>query len=1079
MLREAPSIYGNAKEFFRRTYLTSSMKDAIESSVKAIKGEGNRVLILTSLFGGGKTHTLLALYHAFNSPEKLAILDKELAGKVAELGGVKVIVLDADSEKLVPHPKMPYEVDGFTIRTIWGMLAYRLGRYSEIEALDSEDSPPPSPQKIRSLLRGQKILILVDEVVKYIFNMRRAGLLRTYGERLITFLENLAKAVEDTNTALVAAVPVELKREEGYEILLAEEAYREDAQKVYRALSRVAARRITPVTVDDIAQLLRKRIFEFVLESIQTELYSVYSQYKDLFGDESYWDFVIEETGRRLGIRDTYPFHPKYIETLYEFISRSKDLQKTRDAIKITRKVVRGLWRSSEDPEFIMPWHIDLKNPDVRSYVITQSYRAFDHVLNKDLVSPLGALGNVKKCSKPELALNMATFVFLKTYTYEAFKEAIKPFPTLYEVALATYEPSFFANYKLQPADIRDVLAEMERNLVFLQTDGERYWFTLYPSAIEYAEKRAEELLRARRIELYAEVKKLAEGILFPSATGRGGRAEVPVRLFNRNNCIVIGYGDFEDPSLLVKDDGSVKLVVFAKPGVDEEEVKRVVLNYGDRSRNFKNTIVVVYADPNRDFEQEVLKFVAKYKGAEVVLRELEQYYADKDIRKVQEKRLKRYINDNRESAQRGLLSLLTRVAFPTDRGVGFVDAVPGSSIATQVEAALTRPEANKFKENLTFTDVVEFLKSRYGRDIVNGDKFIEFRQVYEYFLTNPAAPMLTKNMLVSSIRDGLRRLDIGIKHDGKLYWKRIGESGAEEPSVIGDYDEILPFKLAAEEFARTLLEEEGEFRTEKELKVVRYVVDVAGQRTYLKDLVEMKDYEKVLKSGIVLREEKLIEEDFYVRLDRSLVEANPGSRVNIKVTVVPVGVYAGEVELKVSEGEVNPFKGRPEYDATWSFIAPQEPGEYKLEIVGVDASGKTVRALLRLKVKAKEEIIEVDEVGDEHIGARLIEIVPMDFEGFDLAYDVMERLGVPAIADIDISIGEQVSFSAKEVELIIARRLLSKVVEGMDELGLRDKAAFSGSIRLSEEVELDVTRVYILKILSGKAGFKLAVPRK
>ena len=48
VLGEAPPIYGDAREFFRRTYLTSSMKDAIESSVKAIKGEGNSCLLYTS-----------------------------------------------------------------------------------------------------------------------------------------------------------------------------------------------------------------------------------------------------------------------------------------------------------------------------------------------------------------------------------------------------------------------------------------------------------------------------------------------------------------------------------------------------------------------------------------------------------------------------------------------------------------------------------------------------------------------------------------------------------------------------------------------------------------------------------------------------------------------------------------------------------------------------------------------------------------------------------------------------------------------------------------------------------------------
>ena len=60
----APEEYQDAEIFFKKTYMTQGLKNIIEISQKRIKGEGgDSVIQLQTPFGGGKTHTLIALYH--------------------------------------------------------------------------------------------------------------------------------------------------------------------------------------------------------------------------------------------------------------------------------------------------------------------------------------------------------------------------------------------------------------------------------------------------------------------------------------------------------------------------------------------------------------------------------------------------------------------------------------------------------------------------------------------------------------------------------------------------------------------------------------------------------------------------------------------------------------------------------------------------------------------------------------------------------------------------------------------------------------------------------------------------------
>ena len=80
-LGEGTDEYRNPAEFFRRTYLTESLKRLLVGAVQRLAGQGgDPVVQLQTNFGGGKTHSMLALYHLFSgtAPGELAGIDAVL-----------------------------------------------------------------------------------------------------------------------------------------------------------------------------------------------------------------------------------------------------------------------------------------------------------------------------------------------------------------------------------------------------------------------------------------------------------------------------------------------------------------------------------------------------------------------------------------------------------------------------------------------------------------------------------------------------------------------------------------------------------------------------------------------------------------------------------------------------------------------------------------------------------------------------------------------------------------------------------------------------------------------------------------
>ena len=87
---DGPAEYRDPVEFFRRTYLTESLKGMLAGAVQRLTGAGgDPVVRLQTNFGGGKTHSMLALYH---------LCSKDVAP--SELPGVDALMRDAGVSKL-------------------------------------------------------------------------------------------------------------------------------------------------------------------------------------------------------------------------------------------------------------------------------------------------------------------------------------------------------------------------------------------------------------------------------------------------------------------------------------------------------------------------------------------------------------------------------------------------------------------------------------------------------------------------------------------------------------------------------------------------------------------------------------------------------------------------------------------------------------------------------------------------------------------------------------------------------------------------------------------------------------------
>jgi len=342
--------YDTPESFFQATHPTTTLKQLLTDTLSHLTGTKtiNPVLLFDAGFGGGKTHTMAAIYYATKKPETIK---QQLDTPTPQKCRTTVIDGSAYGGKGVKR-------DQYQFRTLWADFLYQLG---ETQLAQESDTPEglPDRQTITKLLQKQPTLILIDEIAKYLDLVKNQPELLN---KVKHFIHTLTLAVCQTNNSILI-------------ISVAGDAYIDAADTVRRELTEAMniinrkMQPIEPVKSEDIPHILKKRLFNYINPKTAETTAKAYTQlYKQIKAPDRYRRAEYQKR-----IVETYPFHPELIDVLYERLSTLPKFQRTRGALRLLAHVIHKAWQDKEKDTFlIQPYHVDLSVPEIVQELTTR-----------------------------------------------------------------------------------------------------------------------------------------------------------------------------------------------------------------------------------------------------------------------------------------------------------------------------------------------------------------------------------------------------------------------------------------------------------------------------------------------------------------------------------------------------------------------------------------------------------------------------------------------------------------------------------------------------------------------------------
>ena len=372
--------------FFQRTFITEGMRLLLDSVVKRLVGKGgDPVIQLQTAFGGGKTHTMLAVYHLAKglapASDLLGVAGILDAAGVTELPRARIAVLDGI--KLSPNQPM-LRVDGDvpqTVRTLWGDLAWQLGKVEGYALVADADASGTSPGKavLETLLnRYAPCVILIDELVAYVRQFEEGKTL-TGGsfDSNLSFVQALTEALKAVPTAVLLASLPQSEREAGSQ----------HGAKALASLSHYFGRIQAlwkPVGTEEAFEIVRRRLFSSINDKVAAE--SVCRNFADFYTTNSS-DFPRETQESRYFERlvHAYPIHPEVFDRLYEDWSSLDNFQRTRGVLKLMAQVIHRLWADNDKDPLIMPGSFPLADSKTSSELTNYLSPGWNPVVERDV----------------------------------------------------------------------------------------------------------------------------------------------------------------------------------------------------------------------------------------------------------------------------------------------------------------------------------------------------------------------------------------------------------------------------------------------------------------------------------------------------------------------------------------------------------------------------------------------------------------------------------------------------------------------------------------------------------------------
>ena len=589
---ESAAEYGNPHEFFRRTFLTESLKELLEVAVRRLDGRGgDPVVDLRTTFGGGKTHSMLALYHLFSGtpPQELAGVEDVLAKAGTDAVGTPKRVVLVGTKVSPGSPARKH--DGTEVRTLWGELAWQLGGAEAFALVRQDDERATNPgEALHTLLnRYGPCLILIDEWVAYARQLHDEGDLPGGSfETQFTFAQTLTEAVDASkNSFLVVSLPASDKgdeRSQGEDVEVGGIRGRAALQRLDNVLNRNALN-WKPASAEEGFEIVRRRLFEPLAGADAYKQRDVTARaFADLYRSlRQEFPAACREPDYERRIQAAFPIHPEIFERLYSDWSTLAKFQRTRGVLRLMAAVIHSLWESGDRNALILPSTLPIDDPRVQNELTRYLADNWTPVIETDVDGtnslPLRIDADVPGLGKLSATRRVARTVYLgsaptKAMAQRGIEDA--------RIKLGCVAPGE------SPATFGDALRRLAARATYLYQDGARVWYDTQPTVTKLAEDRA--------VELSRQPDKVA------------------LELERRLKDALRTRGDFErihplpQTSADVPDDYDARLVVlsaehpYAKEDRNpaQEAASTILETRGNAPRLFRNTLVFLAADKVR-----------------------------------------------------------------------------------------------------------------------------------------------------------------------------------------------------------------------------------------------------------------------------------------------------------------------------------------------------------------------------------------------------------------------------------------------------------------------------------------------
>ena len=600
---EGSDEYRDPQEFYRRTFITVGLRDLLVGALERLAGaSGDPVVELQTNFGGGKTHSMLGLYHLFsgvetNSLEGIEPVLKASGIDAAPTANRAVLVGTALSPGDVSHKS-----DGTEVRTLWGEMAWQLGgegAYAMIAESDRMGTSPGSTDLAALFKAYSPCLILIDEWVAYARQLvGKTDLPAGSFEAQTSFAQAITEAAKVApQTLLLASIPssdIEIGGENGQYTL-----------EVLKNIFTRVAKPWRPATGDEGFEIVRRRLFEPISgrdhfaarDAVINAFSKMYQSGRGEFPSECAEGLYRDE------LQASYPIHPELFRRLYDDWSTLDKFQRTRGVLRLLAKVIHRLWESNDAGLLIMPASIPMDDHAVKSELTRYLPDVWEPIISQDVDGPnsmplaidqeVRNLGRYSACRRVARALYIGTAPGADSDTSGVGAERIR---------LGTAQPGETV------ATFGDALRRVSERGQYIHQDGNRYWLSTRPNLNRTADDRAAQFMREPE-ELYAVIVRRLE-----NDRTRGDFAGVHICPQNTSD---------------VPDDPTARLVILRpehthRRGREDSQGRKAATEFlsqrGNSPRLNRNALILLAPD-DRELES-LLKATASFRAWASILQD-------------------------------------------------------------------------------------------------------------------------------------------------------------------------------------------------------------------------------------------------------------------------------------------------------------------------------------------------------------------------------------------------------------------------------------------------------------------------